>query len=114
MRVTGSTVVVERTFFLMKSRAMADLCQYTLVSFTMMKETAVIMISGCVSESSDEWVITTHEMAGSILMKQDIIAVKHRAVHQWTYQSQCQSWQETGLLCDCGTSAKRDAPYCLI
>ena len=33
MRVTGSTVVVERTFFLMKSRAMADLCQYTLVSF---------------------------------------------------------------------------------
>ena len=107
MRVTGLTVVVERTFFLMKSRAMADLCQYTLVSFTMMEETAVIMISGCVSESSDEWVITTHEMmAGSILMKQDKIAVKHRAVNQWTYESQCKSWQETGLLCDCGTSAK--------
>ena len=69
MRVTGSTVVVEHTFFLMKSRAMATLCQYTLVSFTMMEETAIIMISGCVSESSEKWVITTHEMiTGSILM----------------------------------------------
>ena len=69
MRVTGSTVVVERTFFLMKSRAMATLCQYTLVSFTMMEETAIILTSGCVSESSDEFVITTHEMiTGSILM----------------------------------------------
>ena len=68
MRVTGSTVVVERTFFLMKSRAMADLCQYTLVSFTMIKEIGTIMISGCVLESSDELVTVTHEMTGSILM----------------------------------------------
>ena len=51
MRVTGSTVVVEHTFFLMKSRAMADLCQYTLVSFTMMEETTEIILR-CVSESS--------------------------------------------------------------
>ena len=69
MRVTGSTVVVERTFFLMKSCAMAALCQYTLVSFTMTKGSAVIMISGCVSECSDEFVITIHEIiTGSILM----------------------------------------------
>ena len=40
MRVTGSMVVVEHTFFLTMSRAMADLCQYTRVSFTMMKEIA--------------------------------------------------------------------------
>ena len=69
MRVTGSMVVVECTFFLMKSRAMADLCHYTLVSFTMMKEIAVIITSGCVLESSEKWVITTHEMiTGSTLM----------------------------------------------
>ena len=69
MRVTGSMVVVEHTFFLMKSRAMADLCQYTLVSFTMMEETTVITISSCMSESSDKWVTITHEMiTGSILM----------------------------------------------
>ena len=35
MTVTGSMVAVERTFFLIKSRARAVLCQYTLVSFTM-------------------------------------------------------------------------------
>ena len=69
MRVTGSMVVVEHTFFLTMSRAMAALCQYTLVSFTMMEETTVITISGCMSESSDEWVTITHEMiTGSILM----------------------------------------------
>ena len=68
MRVTGSTVVVEHTFFLMKSRAMAALCQYTLVSFTMMEETAIEMTSGCVSESSDEWVTVTYEIAGSELI----------------------------------------------
>ena len=52
MRVTGSTVVVEHTFFLMKSRAMADLCQYTLVSFIMIEETAIEITLCCVSESS--------------------------------------------------------------
>ena len=61
-------VAVEHTFFLMKSCAMADLCQYTLVSFTMMEETTVIMFSGCMSESSDEFVTVIHEMTGSILM----------------------------------------------
>ena len=54
MRVTGSMVVVERTFFLMKSCAMADLRQYTLVSSTMMEETTEKNFSGCVSESSDK------------------------------------------------------------
>ena len=46
----GSMVVVEHTFFLMKSCAMAVLCWYTLVSFTMMKEIRIIIliISGCV------------------------------------------------------------------
>ena len=68
MTVTGSMVVVEHTFFLMKSHAMADLCQYRLVSFTMMEETTVITISGCMLESSDEWVTITHEMTGPILM----------------------------------------------
>ena len=51
MRVTGSTVVVEHTFFQMKSRAMADLCQYTLVSFIMMEETTETILR-CMSESS--------------------------------------------------------------
>ena len=60
MRVTGSTVAVERTFFLMKSCAMADLCQYTLVSFTRMKERGGKKNSGCMSESSDEWVTITY------------------------------------------------------
>ena len=52
MTVTGSTVVVEHTFFLTMSRAMAALCQYTLVSFTMMEETAIEITLRCVSESS--------------------------------------------------------------
>ena len=51
MRVTGSMVAVEHTFFLMKSRAMAALCQYTLVSFIMMKQATEIILH-CVSESS--------------------------------------------------------------
>ena len=54
MRVTGSMVVVEHTFFLTMSRAMADLCQYTHVSFTMMKEIAEKNFSGCMLESSDK------------------------------------------------------------
>ena len=51
-------MVVEHTFFLMKSRAMAVLCQYTHVSFTMMKEIEIIIISGCVYESLEEWAIS--------------------------------------------------------
>ena len=39
MRVTGSMVMAEHTFLLTMSRAMADLCQYTFVSSTMMEET---------------------------------------------------------------------------
>ena len=44
----------------MKSHAMAALCQYTLVSFTMMKEIGIIVDSSCVYESLEEWVIGTH------------------------------------------------------
>ena len=54
-------MVVEHTFFLMKSRAMAVLCQYTLVSFTMMKGIEIIVISGCMYESLEEWAIGTNE-----------------------------------------------------
>ena len=51
MRVTGSLVVVEHTFFLTMSRAMAALCQYTLVSFITMGETAIEITLHCVLES---------------------------------------------------------------
>ena len=54
-------VVMEHTFFLMKFHAVAVLCQYTLVSFTMMKERKVIINSGCMYESLEEWVMITHE-----------------------------------------------------
>ena len=50
-------MVVEHTFFLMESCAMAVLCQYRLVSFTMMKEIGIIIISGCAYESLEEWAI---------------------------------------------------------
>ena len=109
-------MVVEHTFFLVKSHAVAALCQYTFVSFTMTKGIGAIQNSGCLSESSNKWVTITYwiQINVSTLMQREIIAVKHRAVNQRTFELQCQSGKDTELLCMLRRSAKSGAPWNLI
>ena len=82
MRVTGSMVVVEHTFFLTMSRAMAALCQYTLVSSTVMEETSIIL--RCVSESSGKiyWVTVTYEKISLTFIQEETVVLSHRTVYQ--------------------------------